>query len=130
MPGCYLLGSMKRLAILTAAALALVLGSWWLLASPSPERILASLEVPPAPVLSPEEALASFRVAPGFRVELVAAEPLVVAPVAIDWDEAGRLYAIEMRGFMPNLAGRGEDAPVGRAVVLEDVDGDGRMDAS
>jgi mono/diheme cytochrome c family protein/glucose/arabinose dehydrogenase len=130
MPGCYLLDSMKRLTILSAAALALGLGAWWLLASPSPERILASLEVPPSPVLAPEQALAGFRVAPGFRVELVAAEPLVAAPVAIDWDDAGRLYAVEMRGFMPNLAGEGEDAPVGRVVVLEDTDGDGAMDAS
>jgi len=121
---------MRRLATLGALALGLALAAWWALREPSPEAILASFEPPPAPVLAPAAALASFRVAPGFELELVAAEPLVVAPVAIDWDEAGRLYAIEMRGFMPNLDGRGEDAPVGRAVVLEDADGDGRMDAS
>jgi putative membrane-bound dehydrogenase-like protein len=121
---------MRRLAILAAAAAALGLAAWWWLSGPSPERILASLEVPPAPVLAPEQALASFRVAPGFRVELVVAEPLVVAPVAIDWDDAGRLYVVEMRGFMPNLEGEGEDEPVGRVVVLEDTDGDGALDAS
>jgi hypothetical protein len=54
----------------------------------------------------------------------------VVAPVAIAWDDAGRLYAVEMRGFMPNLAGEGEEAPSGRVVVLEDTDRDGRMDVS
>ncbi|MFP6665448.1 MAG: c-type cytochrome [Deltaproteobacteria bacterium] len=111
----------------------LVLGAWagfqiWL--GPSPADILADLQVPPAPVLSPEDELASFRVAPGFRVELVAAEPLVVDPVAMDWDDQGRLYVVEMRGFMPNLAGEGEELPVGRIVVLEDTDGDGRMDTS
>jgi mono/diheme cytochrome c family protein len=38
------------------------------------------------------------------------------------------MYAVEMRGFMPTLDGQGEDAPVGRVVVLEDLDGDGVMD--
>jgi putative membrane-bound dehydrogenase-like protein len=121
---------MKRLATGLVGVLGVAAAVWWLSRGPTPEQILASIEIPPAPVLSPAEALARFRVAPGFRVELVAAEPLVVAPVAIDWDEAGRLYAVEMRGFMPNLAGEGEDAAVGRVVVLEDTDDDGVMDAS
>jgi len=38
------------------------------------------------------------------------------------------MYVVEMRGFMPNLQGTGEDQPVGRIVVLEDVDDDGKMD--
>jgi glucose/arabinose dehydrogenase len=119
---------MKRVAIGAAAAVVLGLAAWWSLRGPSAGEILASLDPPPAPARSPAEELATFRVAEGFRVELVAAEPLVVTPVAIDWDEAGRLYAVEMRGFMPNLAGEGEDAPNGRVVVLEDRDGDGAMD--
>ena len=81
-----------------------------------------------APVLSPAEALASFRLPPGYRVELVAAEPLVEDPVAIDFDADGRMYVAEMRGYMPNLAGEGEDRRIGRIVVLEDVDDDGAMD--
>ena len=97
---------------------------------PSAEKILERTPVPPAPVLSPDEALESFRLAPGFRIELVAAEPDVVDPVAMDWDDEGRLYVVEMRGFMPNLEAEGEDAPVGRVVVLEDEDGDGVMDRS
>ena len=91
---------------------------------------LRDLRIPPAPVLSPEQALRSLRTATGFRVELVAAEPLVVDPVAVAWDAHGRLYAVEMRGFMPNIEGEGEDEPVGRVVVLEDTDADGRMDRS
>lgn len=115
---------------LVALVLLAILGgiAFRLWRGPSPEQILASIDVPPAPVLSPDEALGAFRVAPGFRVELVAAEPLVVDPVAMDWDDEGRLYVVEMRGFMPDLDGRGEERPVGRVVVLEDVDGDGRMD--
>ncbi|MEM7261808.1 MAG: c-type cytochrome [Planctomycetota bacterium] len=87
-------------------------------------------DVPPAPVVPPEEALAGLKVAPGFRVELVAAEPLVEDPVAIAFDPGGRIWAVEMRGFMPNVDGEGEDAPVGQIVVLHDDDGDGRMDRS
>ncbi|MCP5069879.1 MAG: c-type cytochrome [bacterium] len=101
---------------------------WW--RGSDPAEILARTEVPPSPVLSPDEELATFRTAPGFRVELVAAEPLVVDPVAMDWDDQGRLYVVEMRGFMPDIDGTGEDRPIGRVVVLEDTDGDGRMDRS
>src|SRR5271170_6298472 len=84
--------------------------------------------VPPSPALSPEEALKSFKLAPGFRIELVASEPLVEDPVAIAFDPGGRIWVVEMRGFMPNVDGTGEDQPVGRIVVLEDTDGDGKMD--
>jgi mono/diheme cytochrome c family protein/glucose/arabinose dehydrogenase len=82
----------------------------------------------PVPVLSPEEELTRFHLPPGYRAELVAAEPLVTDPVAIDFDPDGRMYVVEMRGFMPNLKATGEKLPVGRIVVLEDTDGDGRMD--
>ena len=81
-----------------------------------------------APVLTPEQELQTFRLQPGYRAELVAAEPLVQDPVAIDFDPDGRLWVVEMRAYMPNLEGRGEQVPVGRVVVLEDDDDDGRMD--
>lgn len=89
-----------------------------------------TLDTAPAPVLSPEEALGAFRVAPGFEVELVAAEPLVEDPVAMAWDAHGRLYVVEMRGYMPDVLGTGSDEPVGQVVRLRDLDGDGRMDTS
>lgn len=88
-----------------------------------------TLDTPPAPELSPDEALASFSIAPGFKVELVAAEPLVEDPVAITWDEAGSMYVVEMRGFMPDAWGRGADEPVGMVVRLDDMDNDGIFDA-
>ncbi len=84
--------------------------------------------IPPAPVLTPEEALKSFQVKPGFRVEIVAAEPLVNTPVAMQFDAEGRIWVVEMSGYMPNPDGTGEDQPNGAIAVLEDTDGDGRMD--
>ena len=81
-----------------------------------------------SPVRSPEEELKTFFLPPGYRLELVAAEPLVEEPVAIDMDADGRLWVVEMRGYMPDADARGERDPVGRVVVLEDRDDDGRMD--
>ena len=78
--------------------------------------------------LSPEDALKTFYMPPGYRLELVASEPLIQEPVAIDWDVDGRLWAVEMPGFMANITGSNELDPIGRVVVLEDTDGDGRMD--
>ncbi|MEO6528657.1 MAG: PVC-type heme-binding CxxCH protein, partial [Gemmatimonadaceae bacterium] len=80
------------------------------------------------PVHTPEGEHALFKTADGYRLELVAAEPLVQDPVAIDFDADGRMYVVEMRDYMPNLQGTGEDRPIGRIVVLEDTNDDGRMD--
>jgi len=92
------------------------------------DQVWRRFKVPESPPLAPAEAMATLRVAPGFRVELVAAEPLVEDPVAMAWDERGLLYVVEMRGFMPTVDGEGEQEPVGRVVVLEDTDADGAMD--
>jgi mono/diheme cytochrome c family protein len=67
----------------------------------------------------------SFKVEPGFELQLVAKEPLIVAPVAIDFDNKGRIWVVEMRGYMPDLAGNGEEKPVGRISILEDFDENG-----
>src|SRR5690348_12744530 len=81
-----------------------------------------------APVLTPAQTMASYKLPAGYKLELVAAEPLVQDPVAIDFDPDGRMYVVEMRAFMPNLAGTGEDRPIGRIVILEDTNDDGKMD--
>lgn len=94
----------------------------------SEQPLYLSLPTPPAPELTPQEALDSFTLAPGFKVELIAAEPLVEDPIALTWDTAGNLYAVEMRGFMPDEFGNGEDQPVGAVVRLRDTDGDGFPD--
>ena len=85
---------------------------------------LIAFEMPPPK--TPEEAMASFRVRSGFRVELVAAEPLVVDPIAFDWGSDGRLWVVEMRDYPLGLDGKGK--PGGVVKVIEDTDGDGRYD--
>lgn len=86
--------------------------------------------IPPSPPLSAEEELKTFHLAPGIRVELVASDPLIAHPVAVQFDPDGRLWVVEMRAYMPNLDGTGEENPIGRISVLMDTDGDGRMDKS
>lgn len=86
-------------------------------------------DIPDAPPLSPQEALAAFVVEPGFTIELAAAEPMVVAPVCMTFDGEGRLWVVEMRSFMPNVDGTGETTPDGEVAILTDRDGDGRFDA-
>ena len=81
-----------------------------------------------SPPLSPDEALKTFYMPPGYHLELVASEPLIQEPVALDWDTQGRLWAVEMPGFMADITGSNENEPIGRVVVLEDLDGDGKMD--
>ena len=81
-----------------------------------------------APVLAPAQALQTFRLPAGYRIELVAAEPLVQEPVRMQWDADGRMWVVEMRGYMPNIRDEGADAPIGRIAVLEDLNNDGRMD--
>lgn len=85
-------------------------------------------KIPPAPVLSGEQALKSFKLAPGFRIELIASEPLVHEPVAITFAPDGKIWVVEMSGYMPDADGKGEDQPVGKIATLEDTDGDGKMD--
>jgi glucose/arabinose dehydrogenase/mono/diheme cytochrome c family protein len=85
---------------------------------------------PPAPALSPQDEMKTFRIAAGFRIELVAAEPLVRDPVAMTFDPDGRIWVCEMRAYMPNVDGTGQREPLGTISVLEDTDGDGVMDKS
>lgn len=87
-------------------------------------RDLIALRIPPP--LSPDEALRSMHVPPGFEVSLVAAEPLVIDPVHFDWDDSGRLWVVEMRDYPLGIDGKGR--PGGQVRILEDRDGDGRMD--
>ena len=65
---------------------------------------------------------------PGYHLELVVSEPMVQDPVVIDWDADGRLWVVEMLGYMNDIQATGEHNPVGRVVVLEDTNGDGVMD--
>ena len=81
-----------------------------------------------SPTLTPDAELKTFHVPPGYRVELVASEPMVVDPIAVDYDLEGRLWVIEMLGFMPDTSGTDSREPLGRIAVLEDENDDGKMD--
>jgi mono/diheme cytochrome c family protein/glucose/arabinose dehydrogenase len=93
-----------------------------------PEKVELKFKLPPPKPLSPEEAMKAFAVEKGFRIELVASEPMIESPVAMSFDDQGRLYVCEMRGYMHDLGGSTEKEPTGRVSLLEDTDGDGRMD--
>ena len=76
----------------------------------------------------PQISLEDYKVEEGFELEMVASEPLLTAPVAIDFDTKGRIWVAEMAGFMVNLEGDDEDLPSGSIKILEDLDNDGVMD--
>jgi len=78
--------------------------------------------------LALEEAVATLRTRPGLRVELVAAEPLVMDPIAFDWGPDGRLWVVEMADYPLGIGEAG--LPGGRVRFLEDRDGDGRYDSA
>ena len=77
------------------------------------------------PPYSPEESLATFQIQDGFQVEVFAAEPDVVDPVAMEFDEEGRIWVVENSRYPLNIEGK-----VGRVKLLEDTDGDGLPDSS
>jgi putative membrane-bound dehydrogenase-like protein len=79
--------------------------------------------------LSPDDALARFEIESGYRIELAAAEPLIEAPVAIAFDDRGRMYVVESRGYPGPLEGSPGPAPRhGVIALLEDTNADGRFD--
>jgi mono/diheme cytochrome c family protein/glucose/arabinose dehydrogenase len=80
--------------------------------------------------LSPEEALKHFYLPEGYKIELVASEPMVGEPVSISWDANGRMYVAQMMTYMQDVNGSNENAPWSRVSLLEDLDGDGKMDKS
>jgi len=63
----------------------------------------------------------TFKLAPGFRLELAAAEPLVEDPIQIAFDEKGRMWVVEIRGYMHGMAGRRREGADGS-------DSDSRID--
>lgn len=74
--------------------------------------------------------LASFALADGYRIECVAHEPTIVAPVHAAFDADGALFVVEMRAYMKDVWGHDELAPEGRVARLVDPDADGVFDHS
>ena len=96
--------------------------------SPWPPGVLKVSES--SPPLPPDQAMKTFYMPPGYRLELVASEPLVQDPIVIDFDADGRMWIVEMPTFQPedDLAAASERDPACRVVVLEDTDDDGKAD--
>ena len=117
-----------RWSLLTSWAVAAFVG-WALMllslvaAEPSPGEADYAEDLPRIPPVAASDALGTMEVADGFTLALVAAEPMLASPVAIDWDEDGRLFVCEMRGYSENEADR-----LGRIRLLLDDDRDGRPD--
>ncbi len=80
--------------------------------------------------LSPEESLLRMYVPKGYRIELVASEPMIHEPVSIAWDGNGKMYVAQMMTYMQDINAGHEDEPWSRISTLEDTDGDGKMDKS
>jgi len=103
---------------------------------PAINKRVTQADLPRIPSTEPKYALKTFQLAKGFKLELVAAEPLVGDPVDACFDENGRLYVAEMHGYpfsqeptRLNPKGGGlKDAGIIR--LLEDTDGDGRFEKS
>ena len=86
--------------------------------------------ISPSPALTPQEELKTFQIAKGYQISLAASDPQVGDPVAAQFGPDGRLWVVEMQGYMPDLDATTEDQPHGRVVVLEDKDGDGVFETS
>lgn len=85
---------------------------------------------PAAPSLSPEESMETMYLPKGYKLELVASEPMVEEPIDIAWDGDGKMYVAELLTYMQDIDATNENEPWSRVSVLEDTDGDGKMDKS
>ena len=81
-----------------------------------------------SPVLSAKESIKKIKLEAGFSIQIVADEPLLNSPVAMNFDNKGRIWVVEMENYMPDTLGTGEDKPTGKIIILSDKNGDGRMD--
>lgn len=72
--------------------------------------------------------LDTYKLEAGFDLEVIASEPLLKAPVAMDFDDKGRVWVIQMPGYMNDMQGSAENEPVGSIHILEDLDKDGVAD--
>ncbi len=134
----------KPYSFLELTVLVIVFGSGdsFLAAEPgslmvAPESNAVTGKLPGVPPTAARDAAKTFRVLDGFRMDLLAAEPLVASPVAMTYDENGRAYVCEMRDYpytdkAHHKPGQENptDEPIGRVRLLEDIDGDGVFDTS
>ncbi len=108
---------------LAKVCLILLLSDTSIQAQGKPEPIDYSAELPRVPALEPEEAAKRIEVADGYEIQLVAAEPMINSPVAIEWDAKGGMFVCEMRGYSEN-----RDDAISRVRYLTDTNRDGTYD--
>lgn len=96
-----------------------------------PEKLPVKIAVNPHPSgapLSPEESMKTIHLPEGYKLELVASEPMIQEPVAIAWDGNGAMYVAQMKTYMQDINATDENLPISSIVRLEDTDNDGKMD--
>ena len=87
-----------------------------------------AIQKPNTAPLNPSDSMKLINLPEGFSLELVASEPQISEPVALTWDGNGKMYVVEMRGYMQSIDGAGAKDPVGRVSLFEDTNGDGHFD--
>src|SRR6476661_5708683 len=90
-------------------------------------KIDPAKDLPRYPAIEAKDAIATWKVKPGFKLQLVANEPQVRSPIAVTFDESGRMFVCEMIDYSEE---REHDPHWGRVSVLEDKDGDGFYETS
>jgi putative membrane-bound dehydrogenase-like protein len=90
-------------------------------------KVDAAKELPRYPAVEAKDALTTWKVKPGFRLQLAAHEPQVRDPIAVCFDERGRMFVCEMIDYSER---RDVTPHLGRISVLEDKDGDGYYETS
>jgi mono/diheme cytochrome c family protein/glucose/arabinose dehydrogenase len=113
------IGVVGLAAAIAAQGTAKVPGNIWPPAKKQMEKSIA---------LTPEEEMKTFSMPPGYHVELVASDPMIQSPILMDFDADGRLWVLEMLTFLPDTSGHDSTEPLNRVSVLEDTNGDGKMD--
>jgi len=93
----------------------------------NPVAVDPAKDLPRYPAIEPGGAIATWKVKPGFKLELAATEPLVRDPIAISFDENGRMFVCEMIDYSEE---RDRQPHLGRVSMLEDKNGDGVYDTS
>ena len=94
---------------------------------PAPVTPINELPAPELP-LTPAEAMQHLTLAPGYQLELVAAEPLVMDPILAEFDGDGRMWVLELHAFAYHEDMENSFEPINELVILEDTDGDSVFD--
>ncbi|MDQ3440793.1 MAG: c-type cytochrome [Planctomycetota bacterium] len=94
-------------------------------AAPATAPTVEAKDLPRGPATEIADAMKTFKVRPGFKLELAAAEPEVIDPIAMCFDERGRMFVIEMRDYSER-----REEKLSRIRMLQDVDNDGRYEKS